>query len=429
MKELTAQETQLLEEKSKVEQENATLQNFFENRNLVDQNNANCERCCSIFNMSNQIGRNQLEQGLHQEILCFEKSILEINEQERPLLDKLIDKIGEMVREIHPDSAVCLKLTQLHIFGSFATGLCLPWSDIDILLEIKNRDPTGIDYLHSIDLHMDKYSSIVKTKKYIRGASYPVLKIECTEEWGHKRLDITIKDHRHTGVNCVALVREYITEYERILRPLVFVLKQMVYMANLNDPFTGGINSYGLILMVVAFLQSQLGHPMTTLTKDDVANNLGQFFLSFLNNYGNLIDYSKKDIRPSTIQEFRGDPHIQQFVARTEITANPQNTSLIIQDPLNRANNVTRTTFSFFIIRMMFSYSYFSVYQPCVCEISQLMNNPQAVTEQTKIESAFNRKTAWLDNPNVQPNLVILTKILNSYKNLIIFNFVSKRHF
>lgn len=32
-------------------------------------------------------------------------------------------------------------------------------------------------------------------------------------------------------------------------------LKQLIYYAELNDPYQGGITSYGIILMIVAFLQ------------------------------------------------------------------------------------------------------------------------------------------------------------------------------
>lgn len=194
---------------------------------------------------------------------------------------------------------------------------------------------------------MNKYPDIVKKKNYIRGASYPVLKIECTAQYNSKKMDITIKEARHTGINCVSLVRDYIVEYEKILRPIVFVLKQMVFMAGLNDPFTGGINSYGLILMVVAYLQVELRKHNTT--KEHVSNNLGTFFLNFLNNYGNVLDYNQLEIRPSLISEYRSDH--SQFVPRQELVASP-NISLVIQDPLFRNNNVTRSTFAFYIIRV-----------------------------------------------------------------------------
>lgn len=230
----------------------------------------------------------------------------------------------------------------------------MPWSDIDILLDIKSRDKViDYDYLHVIEDHMNKHQDIIKSKKYIRGAAYPVLKIECTQLFNNKKLDITIKENRHTGMSCVELVKEYIIEYDRILRPLVFVLKQMVYMASLNDPFTGGINSYGLILMVVAFLQSELKSPMA-FNKEYVMNNLGTFFLNFLNTYGNIIDYNQVEIRPSLVRDFMQDP--KPFIPKIEASIST-NISLVIQDPLNRQNNVTRSTFAFYIIRVYLYYS------------------------------------------------------------------------
>ena len=81
-------------------------------------------------------------------------------------------------------------------------------------------------------------------------------------------------------------------------------------MAGLNDPFTGGINSYGLILMVVAFIQFEMKNKL--ILREEIANNLGQFFLNFLNHYGNIIDYSQIEIRPSLVSEFVIDTH--QFI-------------------------------------------------------------------------------------------------------------------
>lgn len=77
---------------------------------------------------------------------------------------------------------------------------------------------------------------------------------------------------------------------------------------------------------------------------------------------------------------------------------------------------------------MIFSYSFFSVYQPCICEVSQVMNNPLAITENTKIESVFNRKLQTFDHKNPAPHLAILTKILNSHKNLLFSSFISRKH-
>lgn len=63
-----------------------------------------------------------------------------------------------------------------------------------------------------------------------------------------------MQDNRHYGLKCVELVLSFVKEYEA-LEPLIFSLKNILKNANLNDPYTGGLSSYGLILMVVSFLQ------------------------------------------------------------------------------------------------------------------------------------------------------------------------------
>ena len=52
------------------------------------------------------------------------------------------------------------------------------------------------------------------------------------------------------------LVKQLMNKYES-LKPLVLALKNILKRGNLNDPYKGGISSYGLILMIVYFLQQQ----------------------------------------------------------------------------------------------------------------------------------------------------------------------------
>ena len=39
------------------------------------------------------------------------------------------------------------------------------------------------------------------------------------------------------------------------MEPLILILKQFLIQRNLNQTFTGGLSSYGLILMLISFLQ------------------------------------------------------------------------------------------------------------------------------------------------------------------------------
>jgi non-canonical poly(A) RNA polymerase PAPD5/7 len=61
-----------------------------------------------------------------------------------------------------------------------------------------------------------------------------------------------MSDH-HNGLECVRIVKEFLEENEMI-EPIILVLKQMLKVSSLNDPYFGGMSSYALFLMIVSFL-------------------------------------------------------------------------------------------------------------------------------------------------------------------------------
>jgi len=102
---------------------------------------------------------------------------------------------------------------------------------------------------------LNQRTEVFEDVKFISSTAFPVIKIVCTEKYLKKKLDITLQDDRHNGIKCVELVKEYLLEYEDILRPLIYILKHLLFHAGLNDPYQGGLSSYGLILMMVSLLQ------------------------------------------------------------------------------------------------------------------------------------------------------------------------------
>lgn len=52
------------------------------------------------------------------------------------------------------------------------------------------------------------------------------------------------------------LVKEYLAE-NQLIEPLILVLKQMLKVWGFNDPYTGGLSSYALFLLIVSFLQAK----------------------------------------------------------------------------------------------------------------------------------------------------------------------------
>lgn len=71
--------------------------------------------------------------------------------------------------------------------------------------------------------------------KHIFQAKVPVVKLEATAQFGFKKVDITMMDQNHNGLKCADTLLEFQAKYP-VLRPLFLVLKEILFLAHLNDP-------------------------------------------------------------------------------------------------------------------------------------------------------------------------------------------------
>ena len=53
------------------------------------------------------------------------------------------------------------------------------------------------------------------------------------------------------------LEKKYLEKY-KVLKLIILSLKTLLKNGSLNDPYKGGLSSYGLILMLVSFIQSEI---------------------------------------------------------------------------------------------------------------------------------------------------------------------------
>lgn len=90
--------------------------------------------------------------------------------------------------------------------------------------------------------------------KYIKTASVPIIKLQMSPAFASRKVDITFQTYYHSGVKCNGLLRDYIKKMDK-LKPLVLVVKKLLYVNGLHDTYTGGLGSYSVVLLVVAFLQ------------------------------------------------------------------------------------------------------------------------------------------------------------------------------
>lgn len=67
-------------------------------------------------------------------------------------------------------------------------------------------------------------------------------------------VDITFQNRTHMGLKCLDMIKSFM-EAEPLLRPLVLIIKTLMNVYDLSDPYKGGLSSYGVTLMVIALLQ------------------------------------------------------------------------------------------------------------------------------------------------------------------------------
>lgn len=171
-----------------------------------------------------------------------------------------------------------------------------------------------------------------------------MLKATCTSKFNNIKIDVTYQDNKHNGLRCVSLVKEYLEKYAS-LRYLVLPLKQFIFNSDLNDPYHGGITSYGLILMIVTFLQLRIQQKIDISTTEP---NLGLLLIEFMNFYMNF-DYTGTQVIPagpemplnSTVLYQKNMHLFGEFAQMMHIV-----------DPLNPTNNVSRTAHKFYILRV-----------------------------------------------------------------------------
>jgi non-canonical poly(A) RNA polymerase PAPD5/7 len=276
----------------------------------------------------------------------------------------LIDRLTGLVSELLPNYFV-------QVYGSHATGLCLHWSDIDLVVgqQTSGEDKEPIlprmqdakikDSLRKISdrLKGEVAKHWVLNVLYIDQATVPVIKIKISlrqlmlqgglpfpknpkYEAIYNQvfsIDITHMTEMHNGVKCVNLVKEYLLDCW-FIEPLILVLKQMLKVNGLNDPYKGGLSSYGLLLMIVAFIQFR----KLNNVRVPGAINLGNILLDFLHYYGEVLVYHEYGImcrRPLDRVE------AANFYPRLAENLYGPSTVPCIDDPLSPQNNVGKSTF------------------------------------------------------------------------------------
>lgn len=257
---------------------------------------------------------------------------------------------------------------RVDVFGSLATGLALEGSDMDLVvtgLKIEDRDDV-VSHIRILQKHFTDCEYFFNIKP-IESASIPVIKLEADLEkvrekenpkntdkidpkMRYLQIDITFDDskepktdcfwegiewHRsklHLGMKSIHLVKTYIKEYVH-LKELTLCIKKLLSAKGLNSPYQGGLSSYGVVIMIVAY--------MNFFSLQNAWVNISQLLIHFFDFYGSKFDESKVGILVS-----RGGC----YYPFNSLSDWP----IVIKDPLNIENNIGKNTYRITDIKSQF---------------------------------------------------------------------------
>lgn len=216
---------------------------------------------------------------------------------------------------------------EMQTFGSFATDLSLPTSDVDITISL---DGQNVLYQISEALKAEKWVSFTSVK-YIADAKVPVIKFTSKQWFGGLQVDIV----QRKPDGAVDLVNRWREKYPNLQR-LVLILKQWLIWKQLDIPFEGGLGGFALINMIVAVISQD--------TSSDHDVSLARQFLKFFQVFGEKFNFYENAIsldRGAVIKKSA------LSLAQKQEMLKFTNDGLLIIDPLNPFNNVTKGLFRF----------------------------------------------------------------------------------
>ncbi|KAI9723697.1 MAG: hypothetical protein M1812_000997 [Candelaria pacifica] len=300
---------------------------------------------------------------LHVEILAFQ-DLMNLDRCEHLARHYLVRWLETIVDRLLPG-------TRLQVFGSTVTGMARPMSDIDIRVidpqiedSITKRAPSSgrpmalSTLRRKLETLRTKFAadSPFKEVDYRRGR-VPV--VTATHRTSGLEIQLSAKNDQLTSQE---YVKNYLVEFP-MSRPIFVVIRQMLDWRGLTDVFAGGLGSYSIFMMVIAFLKQ---HP--PVRTDEFP--LGRQLCAFLAFYA---DFKTYDVGlsiepPSVFRKYpeSGKPTLDEkkAIAQDSVLQGLQQISTIdeakpyllcLQDPANPKNDLGSKAYAIKHIQKTFS--------------------------------------------------------------------------
>ena len=378
------------------------LKNKIPKDKLYQESNKDNKSYKELKFQPHQIEDTEMFKILNKDLLDFQKYTTEKIFKKIPLIKNIIEDIKATLNTLTTEYDV-------KVYGSYANGLCMTWSDLDLVLVNKNANLNNANNANNLNLQENNNennsenilleqqniepqsdnSSVantdstretfnasntgelliyfcyrIKNKPWVKQVSFTenlsikILRIITVDTYSELNIDVSFDCEKHNGLKCVNLVKSYLEEYT-VLKPITIALKAILQSANLHNPNKGGLSSYGLILMVVSYIQSQKEN-FTLKNEPDLC---GKIFYGFLKHYGIFFDFNKYLILTYPINE----TSVQNTDKESYLNINHFNQEFIILDPLNNKNNVASSSFQFMNLKMAFMIAFMVTKEDCDC--------------------------------------------------------------
>lgn len=239
---------------------------------------------------------------------------------------------------------------EVHVFGSSATDLYLPGSDIDMVIVSDRGDYGNRNSLYQLSSYL-KRLGLATNVEVVAHARVPIIKL--TEPKTHIHIDISFE--RTNGIEAAQVILDWLKETPG-LRELVLIVKQFLAVRKLNNVRHGGLGGFSTICLVYSFLRL---HPRISTGNIDALDNLGVLLIEFFELYGKNFSYDNIaiSVMDDSVCYLRKSDY-KDMQGRSSFT-------LAIQDPSDSSNNISRGSFNVLGLKKAFNGAFWSLANQC----------------------------------------------------------------
>lgn len=243
--------------------------------------------------------------------------------------------------------------TTVHVFGSCATDLYLPGSDIDMVVVSDTGSYENASRLYQLSTFL-RTNKLATEVEVIAHAKVPIIKFVDPKS----RLHIDVSFERTNGIDAAKRIRRWLVSTPG-LRELVLVVKQFLRTRRLNNVHVGGLGGYATIIICYHFLRL---HPKIATDAMSALDNLGVLLIEFFELYGRNFSYD--DLVLALDPENEEPKYVRKLKSPLQHSARSL-FAIIIQDPADPSNNITRSSYNLRDLKKAFGGAYQLLLEKC----------------------------------------------------------------